>query len=93
MAKKKWSNDRKWDRNNTEKKFEELLLANGFTINGTREYLSKTDYLIEKDGVTEEFSIHGVDNSTKRGELCYNMFEDMYNMKVKLIKLKAEQKG
>ena len=79
--KKNWS-ERKYDTTKVEIRFEELLQENGFEVVGVKEFNSKTDYLIEKDGVECTFSIHHTDNKPSRGNICFKAFIDYYNMKV-----------
>lgn len=89
---KNWQSERKWEMTKTEIRFEELLKENGFTVIGLKEFTSKVDYLIEKDGLECTFTIHHVDNKPSRGNLCYNLFEDFFNIKFKL-KKELEEKG
>lgn len=86
--KKQWT-DRKWDKTKTEERFEHLLEENGFTVNGVKEYNSKTDYLIEKDGVECEYSLHHIDNKSSRGTECFKAFMMYYNIKVKYENVKS----
>ena len=54
MPKKKWESleDRDYDLAKREELFEAGLKSNGFDVLGYRWYYEKTEYLIEKDGVT-----------------------------------------
>ena len=90
--KKQWT-DRKWDKTKTEERFEHLLEENGFTVNGVKEYNSKTDYLIEKDGVECEYSLHHIDNKSSRGTECFKAFMMYYNIKVEYENVKSLQKN
>lgn len=90
MARKAWSSTRQWDASRTEERFEELLKENGFNITGIRCYISKTEYKIEKDGTEIKFAVYNSDNSRKRGDLCYGVFLDWYNLYVEHNALKAE---
>ena len=88
--KKKWHTERKWEVSRPEIRFEELLKENGFNVIGIKEFVSKTDYLIEKDGIEVVYVIHHVDNKSSRGNLCFNIFVDHYNLKAKYEKLKSQ---
>lgn len=55
--KKAWATTRNWERSKAEVKFEELLQTNGYTIEGYREYQSKTDYKITKNDISVEWSV------------------------------------
>lgn len=76
--------ERKYEPTKPEMRFEELLKNNGFNILGVIEYNSKTDYLIEKDNFACEYSIHRVDNVAKRGDRCYNLFNEFYDLKKRI---------
>ena len=88
--KKNWQKERKWEMNKVEIRFEELLKENGFNIIGIKEYTSKTDYLIEKNGIECPFDIHHVDNKPSRGNQCFKTFVEYYNIKAEYERLKAK---
>lgn len=88
MSKKKWCTERRWEYTREEKKFEDMLTTNGFAIVGIREYLSRTDYLIEKDGIQQEYALWRGESSAKDNYACFIMF---YNTKVEYEQLKAKQ--
>lgn len=88
--KKIWCTERTWEANKIELLFEELLKKNGFNVIGIKEYQSKTDYLIGKDGTECEFSIPHIDNKKSRAKLCYKNFVEYYNIKVEYERLKAK---
>lgn len=88
--KKKWYTERKWESNGLEIEFEKLLKENGFNVVGLKEYMSKTDYLIEKDGIRCEFTIQHIDNKKRRATLCYKNFIEYYNIKVEYERLKSQ---
>lgn len=58
--KKNWikPQDRRYDVSKTEKKFEEIVSQNGFSVIGVKEFIGKTDYLLERDGIWVESSIY-----------------------------------
>lgn len=89
---KNWQKERKWEMNKAEERFDKLLKENNFNVIGLKEFSSKTDYLIEKDGVECTFVIHHVDNKTSRGNLCFKIFVEHYNIKAEYEKLKKEMK-
>jgi hypothetical protein len=86
--KKNWQTERKWEMNKVEIRFEKLLSENGFNVIGIKEFSSKTDYLIEKDGVECTYDIHHVDNKPSRGDLCFKTFVNYYNITAEYKKLK-----
>ena len=88
--KKAWSKERTWEPNKIELLFEELLDKDNFNVIGIKVYLSKTDYLIEKNGIECEFSIPHIDNKPSRAKQCYKNFLEYYNIKVEYEKLKTE---
>lgn len=62
--KRRWTTTRKWEASKTEAYFEERLKEEGFMVKGIREYLSKTDFLLEKDGMEFEWSYHEPQSKT-----------------------------
>lgn len=78
--KKNWQTERKWEMNKVEVRFEKLLKDNGFTIIGLKEFVSKTDYLIEKDGIQCQYSLHHVGNQSSQGNMYFKIFTDYYNI-------------
>lgn len=72
--KKKWTMERKWEKNPAEIEFERLVKENGFVVLGVREYVSKTEYLIEKDNYKCEYAVHHVDTKKSHGIECYKNF-------------------
>ena len=91
--KKTWSIERTWEANKIELLFEELLKENGFNVVGIKEFQSKTDYLIEKDGTECEFSIPHIDNKKSRAKLCYENFVKCYDIKVEYERMKKQVEG
>ena len=88
MTKRKWTTERKWAPSRAESKFEELLAANGFKVLGIREYQSKTDYLIEKDGIQQEYGFfHWEGANAKDNYACFEVF---YKTKVEYEQMKAK---
>jgi hypothetical protein len=87
---KKWYTERKWETNKTEIRFEKLLKENGFNIVGIKEFMSKTDYLIEKEGVECTFAVYHTDNKPSRGNLCFDSFVNYFDIKCKYENLKKE---
>lgn len=80
---KKQYSERKYEATKTEIRFEELLKANDFNVLGVRQYNERTDYLIEKDGIKCEYSVYALDNKAKRGDNCYTLFNEYYDLKRK----------
>lgn len=73
---KKWSTTRKWEIGKEEQKFIDLLNQNGYEIEGVKEYVSKTHYLITKNEV--EFVFVFYHDST--GEKEYNALVIFYDI-------------
>lgn len=94
MAQKKWISvdERKWELNRGQIKFEELLAENGYEIKGVREYTTKMDYLIEKDGVQQEYAFPMIDNLTKTGVNNFKCFVMFYETTKKHAELMAQMK-
>ena len=57
--------------------------TNDFNVLGVREYNERTDYLIEKGGIKCEYPVYALDNKAKRGDNCYNLFNEYYDLKRK----------
>ena len=87
MASKKWKTERTWTPSSVEKGFEKRLAENGFNIIGIREYQSKTDYKIEKDGIVQEYGLFHGGGTAKSNYDCFVMF---YNTKVEYEKMKRD---
>ena len=85
---KKQYSERQYEATKTEIRFEDLLKANGFNILGIKEYNSKTGYLIEKGSIKCEYSVYALDNKSKRGDSCYNLFNEYYDLKRKAMEVK-----
>ena len=58
--------DRKWTPNNEMKKFEELLIENGFIIQKVRETCSKTEYMTTKGDIQDIFVFNTTDKAKDR---------------------------
>lgn len=56
----KYTTERKKNRNKNEAILEEYLTENGYSFQ-IKEYQTKTDYLILKDGLELEFTVHNID--------------------------------
>lgn len=85
---KKWKKTRSWEMSKNEIKFEELLKNYNYTIKGYKEYNSKTDYLLSKDGVDIEWSIYHDNKIDVVG--LFKSLENSYNLKVEILKLEKE---
>ena len=87
---KKWRTERQWDANHSETAFEEIMVENGFTVKGIKEYISRTDFLFEKDGVEIEWHFYApaYDSSKvdfEKVDMNVKMATDMWEMHKKLI--------
>ena len=78
--------DRKWTPNNEMKKFEELLIENGFIIQKVRETCSKTEYMTVKDNIQDIFVFNTTDKAKDRITSSLRSHEIL----VENIKLKQE---
>lgn len=78
--KNNWS-VRKEERTAAEFCFEEKLAQNGFKVLIVKKSDSKTDYLIEKDGVTCPFEMDCCCNNDVVGGLYYDIFCNYYKLK------------
>lgn len=81
--KKKWTKERRYDNSKQEAMFENRLKKDGFTIEGYREYVTKTDLLISKDNITMEYSLPNENYNVKE---FYNFFLEAFDLKTKLFK-------
>lgn len=79
-------NDRKWTPNNEMKKFEELLVKNGFVIQKVKETCAKTEYLTLKDDVQDTFVFNTTDKAKDRIAVSLRS----HDILVENIKLKQE---
>ena len=80
--------NRKWDANLVEQKFEKLLADNGFIVVGIKEYKTQTNYKIGKDGIFQEFMVYHT--GTVSAEELYKGFLNFYDIRVQYEKLKAQ---
>ncbi|MBP3197031.1 MAG: hypothetical protein J6N21_08510 [Butyrivibrio sp.] len=85
--KKKWTLERQYDKSRREILFESRLKKDGFAIEGYREYSSKTDLLISKDGIKMEYSLY---NENYNVNDVYNFFLESYGLRKKLRDMGAE---
>lgn len=58
--------DRKWTPNNEMKKFEELLVKNGFVIQKVKETCAKTEYMTMKDDIQDILVFNATDKAKDR---------------------------
>lgn len=76
--------DRKWTPNNEMKKFEELLIENGFIIQKVRESCSKTEYMAVKDNIQDIFVFNATDKAKDRIKFSLRSHDILVeNMKLK----------
>ena len=87
--KKRWTKERRYDKNKREAMFENHLKKDGFTIEGYREYVTKTDLLISKDNITMEYSLPNENYNVKE---FYNFFLEAFDLKTKLLKSQSNKK-
>lgn len=84
--KKAWSKERAWECSKAESIFEELLKKRGFAIEGYKEYQTKTEYKIVKDGIEAVWSFPHESGVT--GLDVFNSFIYYYNMLLKYNRIK-----
>lgn len=77
----KYTLTRKWESSKEEKAFEKLLQKEGFKVVGIKEYQSKTDYLIEKDGTQVRFDFLYIGGGLKQAKLSFNSLVRLYEVK------------
>ena len=92
MGKTKWvkPDERKWDKVSVEDRFEKILATNGFIITGIREHLSFTEYLIQKDGIEQEYRLYL--NSSTNANMHYRSFLQFYQTRVEYEAIKKATK-
>ena len=78
--------NRKWTPHKEQVKFEKLLQENGFIIDGIKETMSKTEYMVTKDCAQEEFSFNIDDKADTKIVVCLRSHETL----LENIKLKQE---
>ena len=52
-------NERRWDRGANEVKFENLITAEGYEIIAIKEFTTKTEYKLSKNGIEVEYALNG----------------------------------
>lgn len=62
MARKTWQKEHKWELSKAQKDFLKDCEDNDFVITGIREYVGKTEYRIEHDGLTLERAVYNEKN-------------------------------
>lgn len=83
----KWNAERKYDATKVESAFERMLLIDGYKVRAYKECWGKTEYRIEKGGVSIEYS---VPSDAKNAYAVFDIFEQYYRQKAELLKLRAE---
>lgn len=89
--KRAWTKERRWECSKAERQFEKLLHDHGYIIEGYREYNSKTDFLISKDGITITWCIHH-----EKGVNAVNVFNSFiryYDLTIEYNKLTRHIEG
>lgn len=84
--KQKWTNDYKWDMNKIESAFDTKLRDEGFTILGVKQYMSKMEWLIEKDGVQLPYTIMA---EATNFDLTWDVFMSTFDLYKKYQELKG----
>ena len=79
-------NNRKWNANKEQEKFEKLLIENGFTIEKIKESCTKSEYQTIKDNVEIIFTFNTEDNAKDKITACLKDYEIL----VENIRLKQE---
>ena len=82
-----WKTERKHTPTKVESAFERMLLIDGYKVRAYKECWGKTDYRIEKNGVSSEYS---VPSDAKNAYAVFDIFEQYYRQKAELLKLRAE---
>lgn len=76
----KWVSERQWEASREEKFFLDMLNENGFKVEQVREWNSKTDYKISKDGILIEFDFHNIGGGKKQAEAVFKSFLSYYEL-------------
>ena len=84
----KWVSERQWEATREEQLFLDMLDENGFKVEQVREWNSKTDYKISKDGILIEFDFHHIGGGKKQAESVFKSFLSYYELYKKSIELK-----
>lgn len=82
-----WKTERKYEPTKVESAFERMLLIDGYKVSAYKEGWNKTEYRIEKNGVSIEYS---VPSDAKNAYAVFDIFEQYYRQKAELLKLRAE---
>lgn len=88
----KWVSERQWGATREEQFFLDMLDENGFKVEQVREWNSKTDYKISKDGVIIEFDFHHIGGGKKQAELVFKSFSSYYELYKKILNKRNEVK-
>lgn len=76
---------RKWNPTTEETVFETLLNDNGFEIVSIKEHATKTDFLISKNGIIQEYSFQ---LNGKTGQKNFEAFVAFYNIRAENERIK-----
>ena len=76
----KWVSERQWEASREEKFFLDMLNENGFKVEQVREWNTKTDYKISKDGIIIEFDFHNIGGGKKQAEAVFKSFLSYYEL-------------
>ena len=76
----KWVSERQWEASREEKFFLDMLNENGFKVEKVREWNTKTDYKISKDGILIEFDFHNIGGGKKQAESVFKSFLNYYEL-------------
>jgi len=84
---KTWAPERKWIISKMEDYFEQLCRDNDYDITGYQEYISKTMFRIEKNGVEIEYCIYHDRGGRREAELAFWDMVRCYEMKLEYYRL------
>ena len=82
--------ERKWEHSKIEKYAEKWWLQNGYNFETKKEWISKTIYIVSKDGKQHEYTIYP--SQMKFFEKTMQQFQENWDMYFELQRLKAEAK-
>ena len=76
-----------WDKNKTEKRCEKWFKDNDFEVFESKQYMSKTNYKISKDGIEYVFELPYAVADIEKYMALFNI---SFEMKKEIIRMKAE---
>ena len=76
----KWLNKRQWEATKEEQFFLDMLKENGFEVEQVREWNTKTDYKISKNGFIINYIFPHLGGGKKQAERVFKSFSSYYEL-------------